>query len=133
VKKDQKEYEFQKLSVAFYTDHYSLDSKERRNRLWMWFDRVTRYSLIPKIIVAMTPVTLALVLVGFLTKITERYGAYHADAVHLILMILLFCEGVFLIGLFLNIPYDYNYDVVANPAFKDLEENAWHEREIDQS
>ena len=132
MKNAEKEYEFQKLNHVFYTDHYNLDMKKRRNRLWMWFDRVTRYSLIPKIIVAMTPVTLALVLVGFMTNVTERYGAYHADAVHLILMILLFCEGVFLVGLFLNIPYDYNYDVIANPAFKDLEENAWHEREINQ-
>ena len=133
MKKDQKEYEFQKLNAAFYTDHYSLDSKKRRNRLWMWFDRVTRYSLIPKIIVAMTPVTLTLVVVGFLTNATEKYGAYRADIVLMILTILLFCEGAFLLAFFLAIPYDYNLDVTSNPAFKNLQGNAWHKREIDQS
>ena len=128
MKKDQKEYEFQKLNAAFYTDRYSLDSKKRRNRLWMWFDRVTRYSLIPKIIVAMTLVTVAGAVAGYKTNLIENH-----PVIAFIVAILLFCEGVFLVSLFLDIPYDYNYDVVANPAFKDLEENAWHEREIDQS
>ena len=127
MKKDQEEYEFRKLNAAFYTDHYSLDSKKRRNRLWMWFDRVTRYSLIPKIIVAMTLVTVAAALVGYKTNLIENH-----PVVAFMVAILLFCEGMFFLGLFLNIPYDYNYDVIANPAFKDLEENAWHEREINQ-
>jgi len=81
---------------------------------------------------AMTPVTLVLVLVGFMTNVTERYGAYRADTVHLILMILLFCEAMFLLGLFLDIPYTYDSDVVLNPAFRRWKGNAWHKREINQ-
>lgn len=80
----------------------------------------------------MTPVTLALVVIGFVTDVTRRLAAYHTDEVHLILMILFFCEGMFLLGLLVNVPYDYSYDVVLNPAFRDLEVNAWHKREIGQ-
>ncbi len=110
----------------------SLPRLPKNHRFWNWFDRVTRYSLVAKIIVAMMPLTLALVLIGFMTSVTQRLGAYHADEVHLVLMILLFCEGLFLLGLLVNIPYDYSYDTVLNPAFKDLEVNAWHKREIGQ-
>ena len=109
-----------------------LQRPQRGLRLWNWFNRVTRYSLIAKVIVAMTPVTLALVLIGFMTDVAHRLGAYHADEVHLILMILLFCEGMFVLGLLVDIPYDYSYDAILNPAFRDLEVNAWHKREINQ-
>lgn len=128
MKKDQKEYEFQKLNTAFYTDHYSLDSKKRRNRLWTWFDRVTRYSLIPKIIVAMTLVTVAGAVVGYKTNLIENH-----PVVAFVVAILLFCEGMFFLSLFLDIPYNYNSDVVLNPAFRRWKGNAWHKREINQS
>ena len=104
----------------------------QKGRLWNWFDRLTRYSIIAKIVVAMIPLTTILVAIGFVTDVTHRLAAYHADAVHIVLMILLFCECLFLLGLIANIPYDYSYDVALNPAFKDLEANAWHKREIGQ-
>ena len=108
----------------------SVRASQSRNRLWTWFDRITRYSLIPKIIMAMTLVTAAAAVIGYGTNSIkiENHPIFGIGV-----LILLFCEGVFLLGLFLNIPYDYNYDVVANPAFKDFAENAWHEREINQS
>jgi hypothetical protein len=81
----------------------------------------------------MIPLTLALVLIGFVTDLTQRLGAYHADEIHLGLMILVFCQGMFLLGLLINVPYDYNYDVILNPAFEDLKENAWHVEEINQT
>jgi hypothetical protein len=102
-------------------------------RFWNWFDRMTRCCIIAKVVVAMMPMTLALVVIGFMTDVTQRLGAYHADEVHLILMILFFCEDIFLLGLLTNIPYDYSYDVILNPAFEDLKENAWHVEEINQA
>jgi hypothetical protein len=106
---------------------------QKEGRFWNWFDRMTRYSIIAKVVVAMMPMTLALVVIGFMTDVTQRFGAYHAGEIHLILMILFFCEGIFLLGLLTNIPYDYSYDVILNPAFEDLKENAWHVEEINQA
>ena len=100
---------------------------QRNHRFWNWFDRVTRYSLIPKIVIAMTLVTVVVGAVGYKTKLIENH-----PVTAFIIMILLFCEGIFLLGLLIDIPYDYSYDVVLNPAFKDLEGNAWHKREIGQ-
>lgn len=117
--------------AAAYTNQ-SFPIPQRGNHLWNWFDRMTRYSIIAKIVVTMIPVTLALVLIGFVTDLTQTLGAYHADEIHLGLMILVFCQGMFLLGLLVNIPYDYSYDVALNPAFRDLEVNAWHKREINQ-
>ncbi len=98
-----------------------------RSRLWRWFDRVTRHSLIAKIIVAMTPVTLMVGVIGYKINLIENH-----PVTAFVIAILLFCEGMFLLGLLVDIPYDYSYDVVLNPAFKDLEANAWHKREIGQ-
>jgi hypothetical protein len=117
--------------VALY-ENQSPQRPQSNHRFWSWFDRVTRYSLIPKIIVVLTPMTFLLVLAGFMTNITQRLLGYHAGTIQVILMILLFCEGMFLLGLLVDVPYDYNCNVVTNPAFEDLEENAWHEREINQ-
>lgn len=88
---------------------------------------MTRYSIIAKIFVAMALVTLIVGAVGYKLHLIENH-----PVTAFIIMILLFCEGIFLLGLLVNIPYDYSYDVVLNPAFRDLEVNAWHKREINQ-
>ncbi len=98
-----------------------------RSRLWRWFDRVTRYSLIAKIIVAMIPVTAAVGAVGYKVNLIGNH-----PVIAFVIAILLFCEGLFLLGLLVDIPYDYSYDVILNPAFEDLKENAWHVEEIGQ-
>lgn len=99
----------------------------RGNRLWNWFDRMTRYSNIAKIVVAMTPLTLMVGAVGYKTKLIENH-----PVTAFVIAILLFCEGLFLLGLLVNVPWDYSYDIALNPAFRDLEANAWHRREIGQ-
>jgi hypothetical protein len=76
----------------------------------------------------MTLVTVVVGAVGCKTNLIENH-----PVTAFIIAILLFCEGMFLVGLFVDIPYDYNYGVVANPAFDDLDENAWHKQEINQS
>ena len=96
-------------------------------RLWNWFDRLTHRSIIAKVIVAMIPVTATICVVGYTNHLIENH-----PVIAFIIAILLFCEGLFLLGLLVNVPYDYGYDVVLNPAFKDLEVNAWHKREIGQ-
>jgi hypothetical protein len=89
---------------------------------------MTRYSLIAKVIVAMIPVTLTVGAVGYKVHLIENH-----PVIAFIVMILLFCEGMFLLGLLVNISCDYSCNVVTNPAFDDLEENVWHEREISQT
>lgn len=98
---------------------------QERSRLWNWFDRVTRYSIIAKIVVAMIPMTALVGIVGYKMNVIENH-----PVVAFVIMILLFCEGLFTLGLLIDIPYDYSYDVVLNPAFKRWKGNAWHKREI---
>lgn len=88
---------------------------------------MTRYSNIAKIVVAMTPLTLMVGAVGYKTKLIENH-----PVTAFVIAILLFCEGLFLLGLLVNVPWDYSYDIALNPAFRDLEANAWHRREIGQ-
>jgi len=101
--------------------------RQRKGGLWNWFDRLTRYSIIGKIVVAMIPVTATVGLIGYKMYIIENH-----PIAAFVIAILLFCESLFLLGLLVSIPYDYSYDVALNPAFKDLEANAWHKREIGQ-
>ncbi len=105
----------------------SLPQPPKNHRFWNWFDRVTRYSLVAKIIVAMTPMTAAVGAIGYKFNLIENY-----PVTAFIIAILLFCEGMFLLGLFVDVPCGDDCNVISNPVFRDLEGNAWHKREIGQ-
>ena len=158
MKNPTNKYEFQKLNAdfdkrldrlseeykrkadeIFHADQYGLDMQKRRNRLWIWFDRKTRYQIVPKIVIISFLVILGLfsvvVLLGF------RYGmetlfSINLGAAFILLGLMLGGNLLVLLAVLEDLaghPHDDTIlmDVVTNPAWKRLKCNVWH-RETDE-
>jgi hypothetical protein len=153
MKNPANKYEFQKLNADFDTkfdrlseeykrkadeilhaDRYGLDMKKRRNRLWMWFDRKTKFRIFPKILLALTTLTVAAIPCYFkLASFPHLFGDYRPDDCMGVFILspalvieILCCIAVFSSGQE-NQEFPMYLDVVTNPAFKDLECNVYHE------
>ncbi len=146
-------YEFDRLNAQFDRKfdrlRYKYDTKaqdifradstgmsvRRRNPLWAWFDRKTKFRIFPKILLAMTALTLVAIVCYFDSASFRRlFGDYGPDACRGI-MILVWCllaEACCCIRVFFpsngNEEFPPYLDIVTNPAFKDLECNVYHER-----
>ncbi len=108
--------------------------EKRRNRLRMWFDRKTKFRVLPKILLAVTILTVAAIACYFkLTSFPHLFGDYGPDDCMGIFILspalvieILCCIAVFSSGQG-NQEFPVYLDVVTNPAFKDLECNVYHE------
>jgi hypothetical protein len=159
MKNPANEYEFQKLNADFdrkldrfsgaykrkadeilHADRYGLNMEKRRNRLWMWFDRKTKFRIFPKILLALTALTVSAT-ICYLNSASfgHLFGDYGPDA----------CRGAFILGFALVIEvlccsavfssgsrngdedFPTSFDIVTDPAFKGLECNIHHEKHDD--
>jgi len=155
MKNPANEYEFQKLNAdfdkkldqlsdeykrkadeIFHADCYGPDAQKRRNRLWTWFDRKTRYQIVPKIVIFSFMVTLGLVsllLVLFVRYDIETLFSINLPAVFVLLSLMLGGEILVLIAVLEDLAgyrSDDNtlMDVVTNPGWKRLKWNVWHRK-----
>ncbi len=112
MKNPANEYEFQKLNAdfdkkldrlsdeykrkadeIFHADRYGLDMQKRRNRLWMWFDRKTRYQLVPKIVIISF-----LVILGLLSIVMVLLLRYNMETLFSINLGAVFVLGLMFTG-----------------------------------
>ncbi len=152
------EYEFEKLNTKFdrdldrlkddysrkaeslmYGDAAGLNMTKRRNRLWMWFDRKTRYKLLPKILIfaILACVSIDAVLMALMIKWDVNHiGSIELGAVSLLLNLIIPGMALCLQGVFANLSGHAGgslekdvwnrYPTVTDPAWHDLEENIYH-------
>jgi hypothetical protein len=153
MKMPANEYEFQKLNDDFdrklgrlrgaykrkadeilHADRYGLHMAKRRNCLWMWFDRKTKFRIFPKILLGLTALTVMAIVCYFESaSFPHLFGDYRPDdcmgvfiLVPALVIEILCCIAVFSSGQG-NQEFPIYLDVVTNPAFKDLECNVYHE------
>jgi hypothetical protein len=158
MKSPANEYEFQKLNDDFdrklgrlrgaykrkadeilHADRYGLNMAKRRSRLWMWFDRKTKFRIFPKILLALMALTVIAIVCYFeLASFPHLFGDYRPDDCLgiFILVPALVIEILGFIAVFSsgqeNQEFPIYLDVVTNPAFKDLECNVYHEEQPDR-
>ena len=107
MKNPVNEYEFQKLNADFdrkldrlsdaykrkadeilHADRYGLHMAKRRNCLWMWFDRKTKFRIFPKILLGLTALTVMAIVCYFESaSFPHLFGDYRPDD----------CMGVFIL------------------------------------
>ena len=146
MKSPANEYEFQKLNADFdknlgrlraeymrkadeilHADRYSLSMARRRNRLWMWFDRKTKFRIFPKILLGLTALTV--------TAIIYQIGFGYDEGIAMLLSFALVAEVCSCIAIFSSgqkgdeNPFQMSIDLVTNPAWKDLECNVYHKKD----
>ena len=146
MKNPANEYEFQKLNAdfdrkldrlgeeymrkadeIFRADRYGLDMAKRRNRLWMWFDRKTKFRIFPKILLAAMALTIA--------AIIYQIGFGYDEGIATLLSFALVAEVCSCIAVFSfgrqgdENPFQMSIDLVTNPAWKDLECNVYHRKD----
>ena len=152
MKNAANEYEFQKLNAdfgkkldrlndeykrkadeIFHADRYGLDTRKRRNRLWMWFDRKTRYQFIPKIVIIsflVTVVLLSIVMVLLLRYNMESLFSINLGAVFGVLSLLFMGELIVVLRVSGELEGRYHDDasmnIVTSPAWRRLKCNVWH-------
>ena len=105
----------------------------------MWFDRKTRYQLIPKIVIFSFVVTLGLVssvLVLFIRYDMETLFSINLRAVFVLLSLHAGGEILVLLAVLYELAgyrprRNASMDVVTNPAWRHLRCNVWH-RETDE-
>ena len=158
MKNPTNEYEFRKLNAdfdkrldrlsdeykrkadeIFHADRNGLSMKKRRNRLWMWFDRKTRYQIVPKIVIisfGVTVILLSIVMILLLRYNMESLFSMDLGVAFLILGLLLGGEIVVLLAVLQELAgyrprRNISLDIVTNPAWKNLKCNVWH-RETDE-
>ena len=126
-----------KADEIFQADHYGLNMEKRRNRLWMWFDRKTKFRIFPKILLAVMALTVAAIVCYFeMGSFPHLFGDYGPDD----------CQGIILLSFALvaeicctiavfssgsangDEEFPMCLDIVTNPAFKNLECNVYHEK-----
>jgi len=153
MKMPANEYEFQKLNAdfdrkldclseqykrkadeIFQADRYRLNMEKRRNRLWMWLDRKTKFRIFPKILLALTAITVIAIICYFeLASFPHLFGDYRPDDCMgvFILVPALVIEILCCIALFSSRQESQEFpihpDIVTDPAFKDLRCNVYHE------
>jgi len=146
MKNPVNEYEFQKLNAdfdrkldrlsdaykrkadeIFQADRYGLNMEKQRNRLWMWFDRKTKFRIFPKILLA----AMALTVAAIIYQIEFGYD----EGIALLLSFALVAEVCSCIAIFSSgqkgdeNPFQMSIDLVTNPAWKDLECNVYHKKD----
>ena len=156
MKSPANEYEFQKLNADFgknlgrlreeymrkadeilHADRYGLNMAKRRNRLWMWFDRKTKFRIFPKTLLGLTALTVTAIVCYFeLVSFRHLFGDYGPDACRgiILLTFALVAEVLSCIAAFSSRSrndeeeFPMCLDIVTNPAFKNLECNVYHEK-----
>jgi len=146
MKNPTNEYEFQKLNADFdkrldrlsdeykrkadeilHADRYGLNMEKQRNRLWMWFDRKTKFRIFPKILLA----AMALTVAAIIYQIEFGYD----EGIVMLLSFALVAEVCSCIAIFSSgqkgdeNPFQMSIDLVTNPAWKDLECNVYHKKD----
>jgi hypothetical protein len=113
-------------------------SARRRNPLWAWFDRKTKFRVFPKIMLALTALTFGAIVFYIETpSFRHLFGDYSSsECTGLFILIFgLIAEACYCIVVFFpghgNQEFPIYLDVVTNPAFKDLECNVYHEKPDD--
>ena len=108
--------------------------EKRRNRLWMWFDRKTKFRIFPKILLALTALTVIAIICYFeLASFPHLFGDYRPDDCMgvFILVPALVIEMLCCIAVFSSRQESQEFpiypDIVTDPAFKDLRCNVYHE------
>jgi len=161
MKLTDKQYKFDKLNAKFdrdldrLKDNYSreaemlkfgdaqeLDMATRRNRLWMWFDRKTKYRLLPKILILVLVLCIgvdAMLMAAMMQWKIDFIGSIDLGVMALLLHLIIPGMVVCLAGVFANINgrsvnrlqdnLFNKYPSVTDPAWHDLEENVWHREE----
>ncbi len=131
----REEYE-RKAEEILHADRYGLNMAKRRNRLWMWFDRKTKFRIFPKILLAATALTVTAIVCYFeLASFRHLFGDYRPDACRgiILLTFALVAEVLSCIAAFSSgsrndeEEFPMCLDIVTNPAFKNLECNVYHE------
>ncbi|MGD0231752.1 MAG: hypothetical protein ABSC19_15595 [Syntrophorhabdales bacterium] len=158
MKNRANEYELQKLNADFnkdlgrlgdgyrrkadeilYADRFGLDMQKRRNRLWAWFDRKTRYQIVPKIVIISFLLILGLFSVVILLGFRYDMDTFLSINLHGAFILLGLMLGGNLLVLLATLEELTGYrpcrnvtkDIVTNPAWKGLKCNVWH-RETDE-
>jgi hypothetical protein len=152
-------YEFDKLNARFdrKMDHlkrtYDIEAQNifradsvgtsirRRNPLWAWFDRKTKFRIFPKILLALTPLTFGAIVYYIVSPtFPHLFGDYSPDDCRGIFILvpglvaeLLCCIAVFSSGQGNDNPFQMSIDLVTNPAWKDLECNVYHRKDDRQA
>jgi len=146
MKNPANKYEFQKLNAdfdrkldrlsgeykrkadeIFRADQYGLNMEKRGNRLWMWFDRKTKFRIFPKILLAAMALTVAAIIYQI------RFG--HDEGIAMLLSFALVGEVCSCIAVFSSEekdnenPFEMSIDLVTNPAWKDLKCNVYHRKD----
>jgi hypothetical protein len=146
MKSPANEYEFQKLNAdfdrkldhlsgaykrkadeIFRADQHGLNMEKRRNRLWMWFDRKTKFRIFPKILLAVVALTVA--------AIIYQIGFGYDEGMAMLLSFALVAEVCSCIAIFSSRqkgdenPFQMSIDLVTNPAWKDLECNVYNRKD----
>ncbi|OPY70762.1 MAG: hypothetical protein A4E57_00379 [Syntrophorhabdaceae bacterium PtaU1.Bin034] len=156
MKNPANEYEFEKLNAdfdkkldrlneeykrrvdeIFRADRSGLDMN-RRNRLWMWFDRKTGYQLVPKIVIisfGVTVILLAIVMVLLLRYDIETLFSINLGVAFGVLSLLFTGELIVVLQVSGELEGGHHdgpsMDIVTSPAWRRLKCNVWH-RETDE-
>ncbi len=85
-----------KAESLMYGDAAGLNMTKRRNRLWMWFDRATRYNIYAKIIVLAFIISLVLFLVGLMI---DAFDSIYGGAAMILLFGIIFGTGMFVLNM----------------------------------
>ncbi|MBP7526413.1 MAG: hypothetical protein KA801_00715 [Syntrophorhabdaceae bacterium] len=129
-------------AMLMYGDAQGLDMTTRRNRLWMWFDRKTKYQLLPKILILVLVLCIgvdAILMAAMMQWEVDFIGSIDLGVVALLLHLTIPGMAVCLAGVFANINgrsvnnlqdnLFNKYPTVTDPAWQDLKENVWHREE----
>lgn len=112
-------------------------SVRRRNPLWAWFDRKTKFRVFPKILLVLTVLTFSAIVYYIVSPtFPHLFGDYGPNAYSgLLIMVFGFvgeiycCIAVFSSGgKGEDNPFQMSIDLVTNPGWKNLECNVYHER-----
>ncbi len=156
MKNQANEYEFQKLNAdfdrklgrlrgaykrkadeIFRADQYGLNMEKRGNRLWMWFDRKTKFRIFPKILLAAMALTVSAIVCYYSSaSFRDLFGDKGPnDFLGIFLLVPLLMAEIFCyIAIFSSRrqgednPFQMSIDLVTNPAWKNLECNVYHEK-----
>ena len=125
--------------MLMYGDASGLNMTKRRNRLWMWFDRKTRYRLLPKVLIFTIAILTAVeIAIWKIMDYKSYYGPIEFGCIFLVLFLVIPGLMIVLQGVYRNIDgytgdYMYTaqdlcrrYPTVCDPAYEDLECNAYH-------
>ena len=124
-----------KAQEIFSADAQGVSLTEGQNKVWVWFDSITDFKTLPKIMFVVTIANIVAVVMCLKGSFASYFEGFDSGFVYGALLLLLIVQAIYYLIVFGGKrrqygsgagPYDFNTDIVGNPAFKDLECNAWH-------